>query len=123
MTARTATQPRAISLIRRVAPIAWATLSTSSEAITPRTKISCAGGIVWLAYLTSASLTTKHPIAPIIARIPARLALVLILIDVAFLGNAAFVHHFPGCEILRSLVPPDRAALLLLALELRLSFL
>ena len=73
-TARTATHPRAISLIRRVAPIACATASTSTEAMTPRTKINCAAGIVWLAYFTSASLTMKQAIAPIIARMPVRLA-------------------------------------------------
>src|SRR5204863_10107390 len=78
-----------------------------------------------LAYLTSASLTMKQPIAPIIARMPARLScsLVLIRIDVPSLRDAAFVHHFRGREILGPLVPPDGAALRLLALELRLSFL
>ena len=59
-TARIATQPRAISRIRRVAPVAFATASTSSVAMTPRTKMSCAAGIVSLAYLTSESLTMKQ---------------------------------------------------------------
>jgi hypothetical protein len=36
--------------------------------------MSCVAGIVWLAYLTSESLTMKHAIAPIIARIPMRFA-------------------------------------------------
>jgi hypothetical protein len=54
--------------------MACATANTRSEAMTPRTKMSCIAGIVWLAYLTSESLTMKHAIAPTIATTPMRVA-------------------------------------------------
>ncbi len=55
-------------------PVARATSTIQAIVISPRTKISCAAGMLWLAYLTSASLQTKQAIAATMKPMPARLA-------------------------------------------------
>ena len=56
-------------------PVQRTSASTRTEAMIPRRKISCELAIVWLAYLTSESLTTKQPMATHMNRMPRRLAL------------------------------------------------